>query len=276
VSLVLIAAGLALVWLAKQALGPLIGQQVSGSVPEYTASKAKAAARMLPSEVAADYEETWMAELEAMAEKPFSAIRYARGLRRAARSITAEINGKAAGVSWWTALSRALDLNVGFVLLLFLSPLLSAIGLALRLDSPGPALIRRSRLGKGNERFSLVCFRTFSIPDRGDGPISVKSTQIGQFLERRALDTLPYLFNLLRGDISLIGPPPQVPWRELPEPLQVRPGMFSWETLVEGRGVIGLSLEEARRRDRQRTFKSDVALLSLLALQPSFASRGRR
>jgi lipopolysaccharide/colanic/teichoic acid biosynthesis glycosyltransferase len=268
VSPFLIVIGLALLWLAKQAIGPLIGQQISGSVPDYATRKAREAARLLPSDVAADYEEVWLAELQALGGKPLSALQYARGLRSAARSITAEISGEATGSRWWGAMSRTLDVNTGVLLLLLLAPLLGAIGFALRLDNRGPSLVRWTRLGKGGESFGLFRFRTVSLLDAHLSLIPIVHTRVGRFLEQSSLDLMPCLFNLLRGDMSLIGPPPQRPGSEPLEPLPVRPGVFSWQVLVEQAGVSGLDMQEARRRDRQRTFRSDMALLSRL---PRFA-----
>jgi hypothetical protein len=77
-------------WLLKLLLGSLIGQQVKGSVPDYTASKARAAARLLPPDLAEEYEEDWLAELKGpLKDKPLSALKYALGLRLAARRIAA-------------------------------------------------------------------------------------------------------------------------------------------------------------------------------------------
>jgi hypothetical protein len=83
----------AALWMAKQIVGPLIGQQVKGSVPDYTADRARAAAKLLPSELAEQYEDDWLAELHALVDKPLSAIRYAHGLRRAARRIASQAPG---------------------------------------------------------------------------------------------------------------------------------------------------------------------------------------
>lgn len=81
--------GLGLLWIAKQALGSLIGQQIKGSVPDYTAKEAVRAAGRLPAELTEEYEAVWLAELAALEGKPISALRYACGLRRAARRIIA-------------------------------------------------------------------------------------------------------------------------------------------------------------------------------------------
>jgi ABC-type multidrug transport system fused ATPase/permease subunit len=84
-----IAVGGILLWLLKQVLGPLIGQQAKGSIPGYTADKARKAARLLPSYLAEEYEQTWLAELKgpSLNDKPLSALKFALGLRHAARGI---------------------------------------------------------------------------------------------------------------------------------------------------------------------------------------------
>ena len=78
-----------LLWLVKQVLGPLIGQQAKGSVPGYTADKARKAARLLPPDLAEEYEQVWVAELKGpdLENKPLSALKFALGLRHAARGI---------------------------------------------------------------------------------------------------------------------------------------------------------------------------------------------
>lgn len=76
-------------WVLKQIVGPLIGQEVKGSIPDYTAGRARAAAQLLPPDLAAEYEEAWLAELNTVRDKPLSALRYAWGLRPAARRIAA-------------------------------------------------------------------------------------------------------------------------------------------------------------------------------------------
>jgi hypothetical protein len=78
-----------LLWLVKQVLGPLIGQQAKGSIPDYTAGKARKAARLLPPDLAEEYEQAWVAELKGpdLENKPLSALKFAHGLRHAARRI---------------------------------------------------------------------------------------------------------------------------------------------------------------------------------------------
>lgn len=137
-------------------------------------------------------------------------------------------------------LPRALEAFLGFAALLVLSPLLAAAGIAVKLDSRGPMLFRQIRVGRYGRPFRLVKFRTMregspglSIT-AGDDP---RITRVGRVLRRTKIDELPELWNLMRGDISLVGPRPEVPdyvdlddprWQEV---LTVRPGITDPVTL---------------------------------------------
>ncbi len=156
-------------------------------------------------------------------------------------------------------MNRALDVNMSIFLLAFLIPLIAVIGVTVKLDSRGPLMIRRPRLGKDGKPFGLIGFRTIAVCSQG----RVYRSRVGTFLERSSLVMLPALVNLLRGDISMIGPPAQWPGIDTDPPLEVRPGLASWEALVEmGGASLSLSLDEARRRDRQRTLGTDAALIA--------------
>jgi exopolysaccharide biosynthesis polyprenyl glycosylphosphotransferase len=122
-------------------------------------------------------------------------------------------------------LKRSFDVVVAGTLVLVLSPLLLMIALAIRLSSPGPVLFRQTRIGRHGREFQMLKFRTmvrgaderkrellalneaapmFKIAD------DPRATRVGRYLRRRSLDELPQLFNVLRGDMSLVGPRPLV------------------------------------------------------------------
>jgi len=110
---------------------------------------------------------------------------------------------------------RAFDLVVSACALVLLSPVMVLVGLGVRLDSPGPALFRHRRVGRHGREFNVLKFRTMvHRPDSG-GPQVTKATdaritRVGAFLRRTKLDELPQLFNVLAGDMSLVGPRPEV------------------------------------------------------------------
>ena len=115
---------------------------------------------------------------------------------------------------WRTLFKRSIDLSVGLALLGAFTPLMLAVAVAVKLDSPGPALFRQQRLGFNKRVISVYKFRTMiwetnpdpAVPQaRRDDP---RVTRIGRFLRRTSLDELPQLLNVLAGTMSLIGPRP--------------------------------------------------------------------
>ena len=110
-------------------------------------------------------------------------------------------------------LKRAFDLLVSGLMLVVLAPLLAGIVVAIRLGSRGPAIFRQERAGRNGRPFTFYKFRTMRLDVDPFGP-SPKSgadprlTRIGRFLREYSLDELPQLVNILRGDMSLVGPRP--------------------------------------------------------------------
>ncbi|MDB5368658.1 MAG: putative sugar transferase [Roseomonas sp.] len=113
-------------------------------------------------------------------------------------------------------MKAAEDYIVASVALLLLSPLLLLVALAIRLDSPGPALFRQPRTGLGQKSFSIYKFRTMTVDPADDGSVGTNSrhnpriTRIGGILRRLSIDEIPQLLNVLRGDMSIVGPRPYV------------------------------------------------------------------
>ncbi|MBI2861570.1 MAG: sugar transferase [Chloroflexi bacterium] len=111
---------------------------------------------------------------------------------------------------------RALDLILATIGLLVTSPLWAAIALAIKLTSPGPILYRGIRSGRGGVPFTILKFRTMVIDAAQLGPpLTTKNdprvTAVGRILRRSKLDELPQLINVLRGEMSLVGPRPEAP-----------------------------------------------------------------
>ena len=113
---------------------------------------------------------------------------------------------------WGRIAKRALDLGVSALMLFLLWPLLVGIAVAIRLDSPGPALFRQTRQGFNDNVFELLKFRTMR-DDPGARFVQAcandaRVTAVGRWLRRTSLDELPQLINVLRGEMSLVGPRP--------------------------------------------------------------------
>jgi lipopolysaccharide/colanic/teichoic acid biosynthesis glycosyltransferase len=138
---------------------------------------------------------------------------------------------------------RVFDVVVASVALILLAPVLTVIALAVKLDSPGPVLYRQTRVRRGGQLFRLLKFRTMVVDaDRMAANISPSGdpriTRVGRYLRRSYLDELPQLFNVVRGDMSLVGPRPETPeFVEFYTPeerrvLTVRPGLIGPSTLA--------------------------------------------
>ncbi len=117
--------------------------------------------------------------------------------------------------NWNLIAKAAFDRSVSLAGLLCLSPLLAAVAIAIRIRMPdGPALFRQTRIGQGGRPFTLVKFRTMTA-NHGGSTVSIagdsRVTPLGAFLRRHKLDELPELWNVLKGDMSFVGPRPDVP-----------------------------------------------------------------
>jgi lipopolysaccharide/colanic/teichoic acid biosynthesis glycosyltransferase len=204
---------------------------------------------------------------------------------------------------------RLMDISVAAFVLLSLAPLFIAIATIIKVTSPGPVLVRQRRYGHRNRRFLLYTFRTAHVHDTD----STQPMPIGQLLRRTRLDHLPQFLNVLKGDMSLVGPRPHAPGMRsgdilyehlVPYYLQrhaVRPGMTGLaqvygcqETAREVDAVISridLDLEYIERwspsldirilwRTARREFRSDGGQLEsntrVLAPRPRFLRRSIR
>ena len=129
--------------------------------------------------------------------------------------------------AWWLPAKRAFDIAASAVLLVLLAPLMAAIALAVKLSSRGPAVFSQLRVGKDGKLFRFYKFRTMVDGahllhehvlklNECDGPAlkianDPRMHGLGPFLRRASLDELPQLWNVLRGDMSLVGPRPALP-----------------------------------------------------------------
>jgi lipopolysaccharide/colanic/teichoic acid biosynthesis glycosyltransferase len=172
---------------------------------------------------------------------------------------------------------RALDLVVGVLVSIVLAPLMLAIAIAIKLDSRGPVLFRQTRVGRHQQPFTVAKFRTMHHGAdhevhrhhmmrliQGNAPAPKlaaddRVTRLGRVLRRTSLDELPQLWDVLRGDMSLVGPRPPIPYEVSSYPshwsarFAVKPGITGlWQ--VNGRSQVSLAemvrmdVEYAQRR----------------------------
>jgi lipopolysaccharide/colanic/teichoic acid biosynthesis glycosyltransferase len=144
---------------------------------------------------------------------------------------------------------RAMDLAIACLAAVVVLPLMAVIAVVIRLDSRGPALLRQTRVGRDGEDFELLKFRTMVVGAHtmGSGWLIAERdpriTRVGHFLRRWSLDELPQLFNVLRGDMSIIGPRPTLRYQVdqytdfQRRRLEVRPGITGWAQ-VQGRNDL--------------------------------------
>lgn len=168
---------------------------------------------------------------------------------------------------------RSIDILAAATGLVLLSPILGIIAVALRLTMGPPVLFRQRRPGLDGRPFTLYKFRTMRPPEPGAAPVETdeeRISRLGWLLRRTSLDELPELYNVLVGDMSLVGPRPLLmEYLPLYSPAQarrheVRPGITGWAQ-VNGRNAIGW--EEKFRLDiwyvDHRSLGLDLKILAL-------------
>jgi exopolysaccharide biosynthesis polyprenyl glycosylphosphotransferase len=141
------------------------------------------------------------------------------------------------------AFKRLLDVTLALVGLLLLLPLFPLVALALKIGSPGPLFYRQTRCGQAGQPFKILKFRTMSVDAERDGKArwatrgDQRITPVGRFLRKTRIDELPQLINVLRGEMSIVGPRPERPefvaslQGEVPfyyTRLMVKPGITGW------------------------------------------------
>lgn len=159
----------------------------------------------------------------------------------------------------YKCVKRLIDLILSLMGLLVLSPLLIVIVLWIKLDSEGPVFFRQKRLGQDKKVFEILKFRTMRIDTPKEMPTHLLEdpdqwiTRAGAFLRKTSLDELPQLWNILKGEMSIVGPRP-ILWnqydliekRDRCGAYDVRPGLTGWAQ-INGRDEI--SIEEKARLD---------------------------
>ncbi len=137
---------------------------------------------------------------------------------------------------------RVIDIVLSFTMLVMISPLFIVVAILIKFGDGGPVFFKGKRIGKDGKPFRMFKFRSMVVNAENLGGSSTSEddprlTKIGKFLKKYQLDELPQLINVLTGEMSLVGPRPQVPWAvELYSPeekqiLNLRPGMTDWASL---------------------------------------------
>jgi lipopolysaccharide/colanic/teichoic acid biosynthesis glycosyltransferase len=156
-------------------------------------------------------------------------------------------------------IKRAFDIGFSLLALIVLFPLMVVFGLAVALGSPGGMFFRQERVGLNGRRFKLIKFRTMRPDSEAKGQITVggndpRITKVGLFLRRIKMDELPQLINILLGDMSVVGPRPEVPryvamyTAEQRKVLTVRPGLTGAASIayINENEILGASADPER------------------------------
>jgi putative colanic acid biosynthesis UDP-glucose lipid carrier transferase len=178
---------------------------------------------------------------------------------------------------------RMLDVALAFAAILILLPLLGLIVLAIKLDTKGPALFRQHRTGRHGRIFEIYKFRSMTVLEDGAAVVQARAgdariTRVGRILRILSLDELPQLFNVLSGDMSLVGPRPHavahdeyyaariVHYRRRQ---QVKPGITGWAQINGARGAT------PRLSDMQARIDLDIAYVERQSLRFDLAILAR-
>jgi len=167
---------------------------------------------------------------------------------------------------WEQSMKRLMDIFVSIVVLTFSSPLWVIITIAIKMETPGPAVYSQERVGKDGKVFKMHKFRSMRVDaEKDSGPVwapqnDKRVTSVGRFLRNSRLDEIPQFINVLDGDMSLVGPRPERQFfvdklsKEIPlyhRRLKVRPGITGWAQIKQG---YDRSIDDVRSKVRYDLF----------------------
>lgn len=154
-------------------------------------------------------------------------------------------------------LKKVLDFFMSLLGIVVLSPIFLILAIIIKLTSPGPILFKQKRVGKNKSHFNILKFRTMRTDTPKDCPTHLLSnpdqyiTKIGKFMRKTSLDELPQLFNILKGDMAIIGPRPAL-WnqydlieeRDKYKANDIKPGLTGWAQ-INGRDELEIDVKAA-------------------------------
>ena len=176
-------------------------------------------------------------------------------------------------------MKRLFDFLMSLIAIILLSPVILIVALAVKFTSPGPILFKQRRIGKDNVEFEIYKFRTMRI-DTPNVPTHLLenpeqwTTTIGKFLRKTSLDELPQLFNILKGEMSIVGPRPalynQLDLKEMRTKVGVHklvPGLTGWAQ-INGRDEIPLRLKVDLDKEylERKSFFFDIKIIFMTVL----------
>lgn len=176
-------------------------------------------------------------------------------------------------------LKRIFDFLMSLIAIIILSPVILIVALAVKFTSPGPMLFKQRRIGKDNVEFEIYKFRTMRI-DTPNVPTHLLEnpeqwiTPVGKFLRKTSLDELPQLFNILKGEMSIVGPRPalynQIDLRDMRTAVGIHkliPGLTGWAQ-INGRDEIPLSLKVSLDKEYldRKSFLFDIKIILMTVL----------
>jgi lipopolysaccharide/colanic/teichoic acid biosynthesis glycosyltransferase len=287
-----------LVGLALMVAHSLVAQEIRAWLPHVARRLVRRAARLLPADFQARYEAEWLAELAAWEDRAISALARAAHIRWKTKAIRESLGE--AGVRGERA-KRILDVSVAVGMLVVLSPNLILVALAIKLDSPGPVFFRLPRAGRAGRSFSLIKFRSMYV----DAPARLQElvdsskdseqledvlsedprvTRVGAFIRRTSLDEVPQLVNVIKGDMSLVGPPAthpaereEVPSQEdNPTRTDLRPGLTGpWQidNFAQGPHSVRRRSKMEEEYGRQRSLLTDLRIMARTVAAVLFGRR---
>ena len=161
-------------------------------------------------------------------------------------------------------LKKVEDLFIAIIAIIITSPIMLVTAIAIKLESPGPVIFKQERIGYKRKPFIMYKFRSMKVQSKEDEenewttPNDTRKTRVGNFIRRTSIDELPQFFNVLKGDMSVVGPRPERPYfvdkfkKEIPKYMvkhQVRPGLTGWAQIKGYRGDTSI----------QKRIKYDIA-----------------